>query len=191
MDDFAIKISDGKASIFTPYNKIFVDRIKLLGGRWDSANRCWSVKEHSVDDVRETMRQVYGRDDQPAAETVDVELTFTGEYSESHAPVTLFGRTIASATGRDSGARIGSDVLFLAGAPESGGSAKYWHTAIPEGCVVKLPRVPKSLVDAADIPSYITVRILGTDIDRDALEAEKAKLLARIAEIDKILEATI
>lgn len=34
MADFEIKLSDGKAYIYTPYNNDFVRRVKLLGGRW-------------------------------------------------------------------------------------------------------------------------------------------------------------
>lgn len=186
-DTFEIKIADGKAAIYTPYNAEFVSRIKLLGGRWNSSEKCWTVAEFKVDDVRSAMRSIYGRDDQPVAETVDVILTFTAEVSVWHAPVTILGRTIATAWGRDSGARMGDDVMFLEGKPESGGSVKNWHTIVPAGSVVKLPELPKTATEECDLPNGVTMQIIGEDIDREALLSEREKLLARLAEIDAIL----
>lgn len=186
MADFEIKMSDGKAYIYTPYNNDFVKRVKLLGGRWNAPKRCWTVDERDVQDVRNAMREVYGRDDMPVTETVDVELTFDETVEAYHAPVTIMGRTIASAFGRDSGARIGDDVMFVSGAPESTGSAKNWYTTVPAGCVVKLARLPKAMAESS-VPDGVKVRILGADVDHAELLAEKEKLLARIAEIDAML----
>lgn len=135
------------------------------------------------------MREVYGRDDQPVAETVDVELTFAEDVSEWHGPVTLLGRAIASASGRDSGARIGEGTMFIAGKPTSGGSVKNWYTIVPAGCVVKLMKLPKLATENTEMPEGVTMRIIGSEIDRAALEAEREKLLARIAEIDALLGA--
>lgn len=187
MADFEIKLSDGKAYIYTPYNNDFVRRVKLLGGRWNASKRCWTIDERDVQDVRNAMREVYGRDDMPVTETVDVELTFVETVEERCAPVTIMGRTIASAFGRDSCAKIGDDVMFTAGAPESTGSAKNWYTTIPAGCVVKLVRLPKAMAESS-VPDGVKVRILGEEVNRDELLAEKEKLLARIAEIDAMLE---
>lgn len=188
MADFDIVIRNGKAAVYTPFNRDFVSRVKLLGGRWDGS--AWVVGEDAVEDVRKVMRAVYGRDDREAGEMVDVVLRFTEEVSELRDGVTILGRTIAKAWGRDSGARVGDDVRFTEGKPRSGGSAKNWYTEIPEGCVVKLPRVPKALVDRPDLglPRGVEMAVIGESIDRDALEAEKEKLLARIAEIERLLE---
>ena len=184
---FEIKIADGKAAIYTPYNADFVSQIKLLGGRWNPLERCWTVAEFKVDEVRAVMRSVYGQDDQPVSETVDVIPTFTKQYSKRCAPVTILGRTIAAARGRDSGARIGEDVMFLEGKPESGGSIRNWETIIPVRSVVKLPNLPKIATEECDLPDEVTMEIVGENVDRKALKAEKEKLLARLAEINKIL----
>ena len=188
-NSFEIKISDGKASVFTPYNAEFISRIKLLGGRWNPSEKCWTVSEFKVDDVRAAMRNIYGQDDQPVSETVDVLLTFDDEVSAWHAPVTILGRTIAKAWGRDSGARMGDDVMFLEGEPKSGGSVKNWETIIPAGSVVKLPNLPKTATVECELPCGVSMEIIGEDIDRAALEAEKAKLLARLEEINALLGA--
>ena len=187
MCNFEIKINDGKASVFTPYNTEFISRVKLLGGRWNPSAKCWTVNENAVDDVRAAMRAVYGQDDQPVSETVDVILRFEDEVSVWHDSVTILGRTIASAMGRDSGARVGEDVMFLEGKPISGGSVKNWHTIVPAGCVVKLPNLPKTALSECELPDDVTMEIIGQDIDRDALAAEKARLLGRLAEINALL----
>lgn len=183
---FEIKLNGNRAEIYTPYSKSYIEKVKLLGGRWDAASRCWSVDADAVEEARAAMREVYGRDDRPVAETVDVELTFTRNIYGQRGPIAILGREIAAAFGRDTGARVGEGVLFLEGRPESGGSMKNWWTAIPEGCVVKLLRVPRPADDAA-LPDGVTMRVLGSAVDRDALLAEKERLLARLAEIDKLL----
>lgn len=187
MSEFTIKMVDNKAAVYTPYDPAFVSKIKLLGGRWNPAEKCWMVSDYAVDDVRRVMREVYGRDDQPVAETVDVQLVFDKDVDELRAPVALLGRIIASASGRDSGASVGADVLFVSGHPTSGGSVKNWRTVVHEGSVVRLPRLPKGAVENPDLPDGVRMEVLGGEADRAALEAEKAKLLARIAEIDALL----
>lgn len=63
MKKFDIVIRKGKASVYTPYNAEYVDRIKKLGGRWNAGDRCWKVPADIVEDVRQMMRDIYGRDD--------------------------------------------------------------------------------------------------------------------------------
>ena len=187
MSDFRIEISDGKAAVYTPYNAEFVKRVKLIGGRWDGAKKCWKVSEANIPDVRDAMRAIYGRDDQPVSETVDVELVFEAEVYECRGPVTILGRTIAAAQGRDTGARPGDGVAFSAGAPLSGGSMRNWTTRVPAGCVVKLRELPKAVLDGAELPEGVIMKVAGGSIDRDALQAERERLLARLAEIDALL----
>lgn len=184
---FKIEVYNGKASIWTPYNKIFVERVKLLGAKWDASLRCWTIGESVVSDVRAAMREIYGRDDQPVSETVDVELTFTEDIAAARRPVTIAGRTIASAYGRDSGARIGDDVVFVAGSPESGGSVKNWCTVVPAGCIVKLYALPKAVLNGLILPVGVSMRVIGRDKDVEALKLERETLLARLAEIDALL----
>lgn len=187
MDNFRITVENDKANIYTPYNADFVSRVKLLSGRWNASQRCWTVPTDAVEDVREAMRAIFGRDDSPVSDAVDVILTFEDEVSEYTAPVTLLGRTIARAFGRDSGAKPGENVIFKSGAPTSGGSMKNWLTVIPAGCVVKCLRVPRAALESAELPDGVTAEVVGEHVDREALETEKARLLARLAEIETLL----
>ena len=115
-----------------------------------------------------------------------IQLTFTEEYQELRTPITMFGKTIASAYGRDSGAKVGSDVAFIYGSPASGGSVKNWTTVVPKDSVVVLYNVPESLL-AHELPSGVAMDILEISINKEALEAEREKLLARLAEIERLL----
>lgn len=187
--DYDIAIADGKASIRTPYNIEFVQRVKLMGGKWDSSSRRWVVDERRVEAVRAAMTEVYGRSDLEPGELVKVRVTFDNGYHECCGPITLFGATIASASGRDSGARVGDRVVFLSGEPYSGGSAKNWLTVIRSGSQIEIYDVPAEYASKCigELPASVHAEIIRDDIDRDALRAERDRLLARIAEIDKLL----
>ena len=187
--DIRIENSDKKAFLYAPYNKEFVDAIKNVGGaRWDSEKRAWAIPVEAVEQARDIMRRVYGACDLPDAEPpVSVRLTFEDEVSERWAPVTIFGKSIASASGRDSGARTGEDVVFTQGSPRSGGSIKNWYTIVPEGCIVVLHNVPRAALGMS-VPEGVSVEIIDQKPNKSALLEEKEKLLARLAEIDKILK---
>lgn len=180
-----IEIRNNTAYVFTPYNPVFVKEIKTIGGaKWDGVQRCWKVPEATVDTVRKIMMEVYGETDLPdGGEKVTVRVKFNEMETGHRGPVVVFGKTVASAFGRDSGARVGDDVVFIEGAPESGGSAKNWSTVIPEGCVVEIRNVPTAALD----DSYEYEIVEEKKIDRTALEEEKAKLLKRLAEIEALL----
>ena len=194
MCNIKVTIKDGRASIYTPFNRDFVAAIKTnIGGRkWDSDERCWTVPEEALPQVRQIMMDIYGETDLPdAGGSVTVKVTFKEEWYERCNDVIIFKKVIASARGRDSGARSGDDVTFLEGKPTSGGSMKNWKSVVPAGCVVLLRHVPKAVWEQDKDSEYYTAEIVdeGKDVRRKELEEEKARLLARIAEIDKELAA--
>lgn len=187
-----VKLSDGIAYIDSPYNPEFVSRIKNCGGRWDMSTRTWKIAEHALDAARQIMQEVYGETDQPKTEpTVTLRVEALADIWEVCSAIVIAGRVVARAYSRDSGARVGDDVAFVSGAPYSGGSAKSWTTCIDAGSVIKLYNVPLSKAYAAvKNPLYkVACTIEQPDtINRAALEAEREKLLARIAEIDALLK---
>ena len=180
-----IEIRDDIAFVFTPYNPLFVRKIKSIGGaKWDFDKRCWKIPASTVDAAREIMVDVYGESDLPDdVEKVTVRVTFPDGIAECRSPVVVFGRVIASAYGRDSGAKVGDGVVFVKGKPDSGGSAKNWTTVIHDGSIVEIRNVPVTALN----DSYDYEIVKEKKIDRAALEAEKVKLLKRIAEIEKLL----
>lgn len=178
-----------EALLFTPYNAEFIAAVKNIGGaHWDREHRAWSIPSEAIDQARDIMRRVYGACDLPDAEPpVSVKLTFEAEVSQKWSPVTIYGKTIASATGRDSGARTGDDVVFVEGKPQSGGSVKNWYTAVPEGSVVVLHNVPQAALDMP-LPDGVQAAVSAQKQSKDDLLDEKERLLARLAEIEKLLE---
>ena len=182
-----IIVNEGKASIYTPYNAEFVRRIKKIGGsKWNSDDRCWIVPESTVESCREIMQDVYGETDISTTKKVDIRITFIECFSELCGSVTMFGKTIARAYGRDSGAKSGDDVAFISGLPESGGSVKNWKTIIPKGCVVDVYGVPEDMLSDYD-KDYITVEIKESRVNKAKLLEERDRLMKRIEEINTIL----
>ena len=193
MCNIKVTIKDGRASVFTPFNRDFVNAIRNVGGRkWDADDKCWTVPEESLPQVRQIMMDVYGETDLPdTCGSVTVKVTFKEEYSSRCDDVIFFKKVISSARGRDSGARPGDDVTFLEGEPTSGGSCKNWESVVPAGSVVLLRHVPLTVWEQekdGDNGGYVAEIVdEGRDVKRKELEAEKTRLLARIAEIDKEL----
>jgi hypothetical protein len=170
--------------------------MRAAGGKWDSYDQVWVADIRALEPVRDICREIYGEDDQ-GGEHVTLRVTFLQRYTGDRAPCVLAGRTLASASGRDSGARVGDGVSFIKGRPQSGGSVKNWLTVIPDGCVVNIYDVPvamaqKVISDAPNVKHYddqiYTAEIIGIpSIDQKVLEAERAALVARIAVIDALL----
>lgn len=179
-------LGNGSVAVFTPYNATFVGRIKKLSGaRWNAGMKAWTVSEAAEEASREIMREVYGRDDRPT-ETVTVRIRAKEEYSLWHEPVILWGKTLSSASGRDSGARSGDSVSLVVGKISSGGSVKNWRSVVNEGAEFILENVPATSI--ADVPEWVEViSVQKNGIDIEALHEERARLMARIAEIDALL----
>lgn len=191
MSDIQVEIKNGKAYIASPYNVEFVRRIKLSGGKWSAASKRWYVPEPALSAVRDMMMEVYGETDEgPAPECVTLVVKWLEDDWEPCGPVTFAGRVIASAWSRDSGAKPGTNVNFVAGNPTSGGSAKNWSTRIPEGCVAEIYYVPlnKAQELVNNHPRWMEVSIKDSPvIDKAALKAEREQLVKRVAEIDALL----
>lgn len=183
-----IKIIDGVACVYTPYNPDFVRKIKCIGGAWwNSDVRCWCIPETAIIAVRKIMSDVYGYSDIEENETISIEVTFNDEVSEYRSDVVLFGKVLAHARHRDSGARIGDDFAYESGGARSGGSAKYWKSIVEEGSVVILSNVNKNLYERSIVDYDVTIKVLEEKIDKKQLLSEKERLLRRIEKIDNML----
>ena len=88
-----IKVENGTAKIFTPYNTTFVTKIKNIGGRrWNAAEKCWTVPESEIETVRAIMMEVFGETDLPdETEKVTVRVTFNKRAVADQDSVVLFG----------------------------------------------------------------------------------------------------
>lgn len=192
-NEFKIEVIEERANIYTPYNQDFVKKIKGIGGaRWNSGNKCWTVPEFAVDSVRELMTEVYGRNDMEQGETVRLKITFNRSLTADRSDAVMMGKILCHASGRDSGGRVGDDVVYVKGEAFSGGSVKNWYSGVSIDSVVVLNNVSKALYEKyLENPiDYIDVELLeGKESNKkDALLKEKEQLLKRLEEIERLLK---
>ena len=190
--DISITVKDEIVNIYVPYNKEFISEIKNIGSaKWNSDEKCWTVPEEYIDNVREMMVHIYGYSDISKNETVKVTVKFLEGVAETKDSVKIFGKDVSKATSRDSGARVGENVVLVSGKIESGGSRVYWESQVEEGTIFSLSKVNKNVFDKEknNPPYKIEIFDVKDEVERKSeLIAEKEKLLSRISEIDKILE---
>jgi hypothetical protein len=124
----------------TFYNKILVDKCHNLGGKWDADQKAW-IFSGIVEDKVEMLDEKYN------SKMIPVEISFIERYgSDTNEPLDLIGFNIATATGRDSGARIGRGVSLIKGSLTSGGSIKNWCTVARKGTVIRM-HIPELCID--------------------------------------------
>ncbi len=124
-----LTIVDDKVKVLSPYNADFVQKCRNFRGTFK--NGAWWFDDSIVDYVRDAMVEFFGTTGEVPYETCTLLIT---DFSETAgcAPVVLFGRTIAKAWGRDSGARLGDDIIFISGDYGSSGSVKNWSTRVSD-----------------------------------------------------------
>lgn len=191
MNGIKIEVDGDKAALYTPYNDEFVSKVKNIGGKWNGLKKAWVIDKEAVDVAREIMLDVYGYNDVTANVTVNLMLTVgEGGLSEDRRSVVLFGKTLSRAYGRDTGGHAGDDVYYLSGGPSSGGSAKNWESTVKAGSRIKLAQVNQQVYERElpNVPDNVTVEILKQNNPKAALRQEKERLLARLDEINRLLE---
>lgn len=187
MCDITVTENNNLISVNSPYNPEFISAAKQISGRWNPDSKTWDFKDDYREKVHEILADVYGWRAETTGEVVDVRVTLTGLNADKRT-VYFAGRQIAWRPGRDMRARVADNVIIENGTfPSSGGSVRY-PTVIdsPDREVtLKIKAVPMDSLDAAGM-EYEIIEDSG-DIDREALEAEKERLTARLEEIEKLL----
>lgn len=197
--DIIITAAGESVSVGCPYTPDFPPAARKLGGRWDKPTAAWIFPRRNRSRVEDLLAEIYGWATEPGPMVV-VSLTANlerGIREYGHA-IYIAGRMVARATHRDSGAQLGDRVTLVQGDAGSGGSRKNWCTTLDAGSIVEieLPRsaaakVVRYVEQTADNrwSDWIAAEILeGADgVDTTALESERARLLDRVAEIDKLL----
>lgn len=179
--------TDGQTVILTaPYDPTLPPLVRGIGGRWNAADKTWTFDARDEQRVRDLSRQVYGTDGQASLDspTVTVRIEVPGTYGIAEWRVA--GRLIVRREHRDSPVAFGADVVLVTGGwPGNGGS-------------MRSPRLgdakPGTVVEVRDVPVDVAQRMCdtqvgagivdGADAQRAALEAERTRLVARLAEID-------
>lgn len=176
--------------VLSPYHPNLPSGAKKIGGKFSAADKGWSFDIRDEERVKNLYMNVYGMWDTPTTELVNVRIKVVRDWIEEQSGIFIFGKLIARAFDRDSGAKLGDGVILVNGHAYSGGSRKNWETIIKKDSVIEIKDIPKNLYDTASIPSAVEVEIIENFIDKDALLLEKENLLKRVAEIDKILGNT-
>ncbi len=189
MNKVKIEEVNGKLMVFTPYCHYFVADAKKSGGKWDAVNNCWSFDSRSAGIVREILIDNYGTDGSPC-ELVSIIITAKNKIFGLRRSIEILGRTIARASGRDSGANVGEGVALIKGAIRSGGSVKNWETVIDSGTELIVHDMPKTIMDFEWDDWQIEIYdVKPSTIDRKTLENELQQINARAAQIKELLNA--
>jgi hypothetical protein len=182
-----ITTTDREIKVCGDYNGLFVAEARNLGGKWQAPEWVFDIRNEEM--VRKVCMLYYGTDGF-TTDLVDVRVTLTEGDSgfPARSPIEIFGRTVARAFGRDFGAKLGDGIVLEAGGFGSSGSAKNWYTSAEDGTTVIMRDVSRLLVSLHNNES-IVVEVIGaaSDVDKNALLAEKQKLLARLEEIETLL----
>ena len=193
------KTSDGKIAVESPYNSIFVDEARRLGGKFKDQKWVFDARDESA--VRESCFRCYG-DDGVRLHQMDVRITAPDGLFADKTNISIFGRTVARAFSRDSGAKVGDGVVIEAGGFSSGGSAKNWGTRAEAGTTLILRDISAQLVkeysgDDLVIEVLAERKEVRVDDDRrplvdlmaeaEQLTEERARIDARLAIIEAII----
>lgn len=139
------------ATLSADYHPDCAPRARSLGGKWNAEQKLWIFDVRDLERVKGLALDIYGETgmpDEPVADTVTIRLvTAKGAWADKSA-VYFAGRSIASASGRDSNARLGGGVIQLEGDhPAGGGSGKNWGTQI-HPAAFEVRDLPRAKVEA-------------------------------------------
>lgn len=145
MNAINLTIVDDKVKVVSPYHEKFVERARKFRGTWK--NGAWWFDDSIIDYVREVMIECFGTTGEEDYEECDLLIKNFTDYGDK-APVCLFGRTIARAKGRDSGAELGDGIILISGDCYSSGSVKNWNTTVSDATFL----IKKFPIPALNIP---------------------------------------
>lgn len=190
MTQITITQTDGRIITSTPYTPDWAPAAKRIGGKWQPDTKTWSFDARDEAAVKALLGEHYGWIDGDT-ETVDLRLTIEDHHSITN-PLRIAGRMIARRPARDAEVRLADGVVIIDGSfGSSGGSVRnpdlFGHEvrgATPT-VTLEVRGFPASAVSM--IPERFAPEIVSRELDRDALAAERERLLSRIAEIDALL----
>jgi len=166
-----IVVEDGRVLVKAPYNTEFPRKAGELGGRWNGSR--WDFDERDLESVRRLCWEWFGEDGDRVG-LVTIRVCVEGDLTASAGPVTLAGRVIASAKGRDTGAKLGEGVVLLEGRASGGGSVKNWQTVVHQGAVFLVRDFPAHRVeDIRDWRFSVSVEKEKEEEEEENKEAEK------------------
>ena len=130
-----VDTSGGKIIVESPYHPVFVDEAPTIGGVWDRERHVWVFDERELEAVEKLCLKVYGTASGAPEDYCEVEFNVDNQLYEVKGPVRVCGVQIASARGRDTGAKLAYGVTQISGdrRPTSSGSRENWETVVFPG----------------------------------------------------------
>lgn len=185
-----IMISDtdfGKIAVRAPFNPDFVKAAKRLGGKWSGDTKAWLFDARDRGRVEDLLATCYGYSAAASGElaTVRIVLDEDNAYSKE---VYFAGRSICSRRYRDAPVKTADNVVIIDGEfSASAGSMRY--PAVIQGSRTVTIEVRDVPVEALAAEKELRFERIDADTQaqREALIAERERLIARLAEIDEAL----
>jgi hypothetical protein len=186
MQEIKLEIIKDTIRVTSPYNEKFIYNARNLRGNWKDG--AWWFDDSIVDYVREVMMSCFGTTGETAYENCTLLITDYSCY-EYGKPVSLFGRQICRAFGRDSGARLGDGIVLIKGQLKSGGSVKNWTSEIKDATFeiknFPVPSLELPTVKQAIEEGWCTVKQQKEKRSVEDIQAEIKALKARIKDLEK------
>lgn len=185
-----IMISDtdfGTISVHTPFNPDFVKGAKRLGGKWSGDTKAWLFDARDRGRVENLLATCYGYSAAASGEVATVRIVLN-EDNAGGKEVYFAGRSICSRRYRDTPVKTADNVVIIDGEfPASAGSMR--NPAVISGgrtVTIEVRDVPVEALAAEKELRWERVDV-EAQARRDALVAERERLIARLAEIDAAL----
>lgn len=156
MSDIRILKTASGIAVISPYSTTFVAGARRLAGRWGAVtekdgttNKAWIFPAEVKADVKALLRDTYGEDGETEVPTVRLRVEYHGTVEDAggSSEVVIGGREVARIFGRDSGARLGANVVLRMGGVGSGGSRKNPRIEVRPETVFDLLRMPRPMAD--------------------------------------------
>ena len=163
----SIDVKNDACSVVAPYNAKFIGKAKRLGGKWNAAGKSWDFDARDEPDVRALCLDHYGTDGQHE-DLVTIRVEFTKSSYAMRNSITISGRSVIRAYGRDSGASLCDGVILREGSVGSGGSQKNWKTTVEEGTILEVRDFPRILAEKGadtnlDYSSSVSISIIADE----------------------------
>ncbi|MFJ5952572.1 hypothetical protein [Streptomyces noursei] len=192
VEDVRVEQLEGGRSIavHTPYNTAFVSHARDLDGRWNKpVHGAWTFDIRDEERVRGMLRKIFGTDgrSETAGDVVTVRVRLA-DHMVGRSRAEFAGREIAVRPGRDLPVRFATGVVLIEGRlPRGGGSVRYPEIEAGDDVVVEIRDLPRGALETESEDSYEIVPD-ERPVEPATLREERARLLARVADIDALLE---
>lgn len=188
MCNIKIEKTETQISVESHYHPDFPAAARKLGGRWNKS--AWVFDSRDETRVRDLCIDIYGTDGTTGAgEMVTLRVSFFTRFTTTEKTMFVAGRQIARVFSRDGGALLGDGVVVTEGGFYSTGSRNHPALGVKSGTIAEIRDVPRAAAEKAaeSDTEWGDVTIVDERVERAVLEEERAVLVARIAEIDKLL----